>query len=216
MALGLSQYGSITGRRYPKHYTERINAQTPYLPQYIAAKERKELAKRDLEMRQRHFEQGQALQRDALEERKKRERQAMGLSAGKLGLNVAMNAEDTTVGDIMPKIGLGKSTGTTATESFNPSTPGVFTTGQIKQKSDSLTGGARDLFAGLQIGDIISSGLVGFGASRLIDKDASSLKKFGMGAGAGAAMNLISGLSEGNSIYDAVVGGIFGGLGGLF
>ena len=110
----------------------------------------------------------------------------MGLEAGKLGVNIAQNYGNKTVGRF--------------TESIGESIGNV-----------GFGAGMSPMVSNLSLGSFVGGGLAGYGAAQLMPKKSKKGYKVAMGAGTGA---IIGGLSGGYG--GAIAGGIGGAFGGLF
>ncbi|MFQ5769719.1 MAG: hypothetical protein ACE5HX_04230 [bacterium] len=169
--------------------------------------ERKQIEKAEQFQRQQ-FD----LQRQNLAQAKKAEKKRMGIAAGELGVNLMLNAPDTSALDIglkIPKLRgalLGSSPATST--QIDPSGAKQYTLG----KGSNAHNLSRGLLGGATLGTTLGAGLAGFGVSRFVDED-KKLLKAGLGAGVGA---LTGGFTGGGDLYSAAIGGLFGGLGGLF
>lgn len=88
---------------------------------------------------------------------------------------------------------------------------GNTTLGQVPYLN-KLTGTGSTGLAGIRTGDIVGSGLAGFGASQLLGGK-SKLKKGLVGAGAGGLLSMLSG---GNMMAGATSGGLGSIMGSMF
>ena len=193
-----SQLQSVTrDRRLRVDQDAQLQARMQMLPQIMANQ-----ASRRIEKKQdAQFERTLALRQDEFSLQKKRtklqERQDqanMGLSAATFGTNFAFgDAGKTTVSEMFggakKMVGLGKG-GTT---------------------------GMPGLIGGITAGQILGSGLTGYGVSKMVG--GSKVKKAGYGALAGGLMGLLSGGANKGLSGAATkfgMGAVLGGLGGLF
>jgi hypothetical protein len=149
----------------------------------MAQKKANEQRAQDVAFRNKQFQQSAQQQKDTLALQNKAQRMSAGVSAANLGMGVAnlQNAQGAT--------------------------------GAMSKTLGSLPGGSMfgSSMGDFTLGQGISSGLAGFGASMFAGDN--KLKKLGFGAGAGALMGLMGG-SGGFS--GGLGGAVFGGLGSLF
>ena len=195
-----TQMGSVSRNKRKLDQIAILNARQGLLPQMLMNQQRSEDLARANEMKNiqiAQFDQQFAQDQERMDFEKKSYRQqknaaergariGMGLEAGKLGLTVAQNYGDKTVGGFAGSIG--QSIGDT-----------------------SFGSGMNPMVSNLSLGSFVGGGLAGYGAAQLMPKKSKKGYKVAAGIGAGA---LLGGLSGG--IGGAISGGIGGGFGGLF
>ena len=210
--MALSQMQAVTGRKFKPNYVDAINVQGQYLPSIYARKEDQAyrdkmhgLEEKNLAQREKELETMEALELEKLEQMKKQAKRANIMGVANLGLQAGLGIygdkimkPSPTVADTTPVMG------------------GEATTPDIAPSPTSWTGKATDWD---KWGGAASSwepwagGVAGGLAANIFGKDAGTTKKLAIGAGAGA---LTSVLTSGADIYKSIVGGVLGGLGGLF
>ena len=190
-----SQLGAVTGMKPPRE-SAGLNARLRYLPGIMAQKKAGEQRAEDVAFRTKQFafdtksqKQLQQHQKDALALENKAQRMSAGVSAANLGMGVANLQSSQGAGG-----GLSKSIS---------QIPGASRLGSMF--------GSGGPIGSFTLGQGLSSGLAGFGAS-MFGGD-SKLKKLGLGAGAGALMGLMGGAG---GLTGGLGGAVFGGLGSLF
>lgn len=231
MALG-QQY-AIGGRKVRPNYTEVINAQTAYLPALYKQKAEDEyntsvlgLREKELGLQERSIEQQEQelatmeqLEREALEQQKKQARQANLLAGGNLALKAGLGlygdklAKPTTS---PPTTDTGSAALGVGAGSADPATGTGLVKSGMQGMSSSWTGKATDW--GKWGGALTSfepwaGGTAGGLAANILGKDEGRTKKALIGGGVGAA---VSALASGGDVYKSIIGGVLGGLGGLF
>jgi len=214
-----TQFSAVTGgrrRRIP--YIERINAQTPQLAQMIQAQKANQRADREFAFRE-----------DMAEDAREKEKLAMMLGVGNIGLQGYMGYKKNQA---IEKLLTPEVTKEVATPALSPvgyggpgGEPGVggistptgegATPGLFSKVGESLTSGSPWL-----------GGLAGTIGSKALVKGDNKFKKAAVGAGIGGATSWVAsgGLQKlltgggfgGGDPYDTVLGSIFGGAGGLF
>jgi len=183
-----SQLGAVTGMKPPRE-SAGLNARLRYLPGIMAQKKLKEQRSEDLAFREKQFSQSAQQAKDTLALENKAQRMSAGVSAANLGMGVANLQSSQGAGG-----GLSKSIS---------QIPGASRLGSMF--------GSGGPIGSFTLGQGLSSGLAGFGAS-MFGGD-SKLKKLGLGAGAGALMGLMGGAGGPTG---GLGGAVFGGLGSLF
>jgi len=193
-----TQMGSTTRNKRKLDQIAILNARQGLLPQMLMNQQRSEDLARANEMKNiqiAQFDQQYAQDQERMDFEKKSYRQqknasergariGMGLEAGKLGVNIAQNYGDKTVGGFVSSIG---SMG---------SNPG-------------LGSGMSPMLSNLSLGSAVGGGLAGFGVSQLMGKKKKGYK-MAAGVGAGALMGMLSG-GAGGAISGGL-GGAFGSL----
>jgi len=175
----------------------QLQSRMRFLPQIMQQKADKAIeAKRDAQ-----FERRIGLEQDRFALQKKRQKYqtrqdevGLGLEAAKFGTNLAFSP--------MGKENLGQTLGINK---------GIFGGG------DTTTGQKPGTVGGLKFGSMLSSGLTGFGVGRMVG--GSKKKRAMFGAVGGGLMGLLSGGKSsgyGQAGLKAGIGGLLGGLGGLF
>jgi len=175
-----------------RNQTAELNARMQYLPNMIAAKNRKADISRQESMnkaQKAQWDRNYNLQRKQNKFATKQSKMGMGLEMGKLGLNIMSNYGSNKLNPSRGSLGslFGGSTG------FGKS-----------------GGGAGGLVSKLNLGNMIGGGLAGYGVSQMVG--GSKGKKAGLGALAGGALGFLGG----GGLSGAISGGLGGGLGGLF
>ena len=166
-----------------------LNARLRHLPTMMAQQQARQQRAQDLKFRKQQFEQSAQQSKDTLAMQEKAQRFGAGVSAVNLGMGVNRMAQ---------------------------SNPGSF---MNKGINDAVAGpGLGSSFGGIgnfNLGQGLTSGLVGFGASSMFGggNKGGKGKKALIGAGAGALTGLLSG---GEGFGGALGGALFGGLGGMF
>lgn len=191
-----SQLRKVTGnRRLTSDPRAILAAKISRLPQKMAQKQQSEIIKRDTAFQNKQI----ALQKKGATQRKREQEAAMGLEAGKLGVNLGMSdLGKKTVGDLTGGVkSLGRKVGIGSDK-----TPGI--------KPTTATGPISNF----NVGGAISSGLTGYGVGKMVGGK-NKVKKSAYGAGAGALMGLLS-ANKGGGMSGMLGGGLLGGLGGYF
>jgi len=192
--------GSVSRNKRKLDQIAVLNARQGLLPQMLMNQQRADDLARANEMKNiqiAQFDQQFAQDQERMDFEKKSYRQqknamerasriGMGLEAGKLGVNIAQNYGDKTVGGFAGSIG----------QSIGD--PGF---GQ----------GMNPMISNLSLGSFVGGGLAGYGAAQLMPKKSKKGYKVAVGAGTGAILGGLSGGWGG-----AISGGIGGGFGGLF
>jgi len=194
-----TQVGATTANKRPRNQIAELNARQALLPTMLYNKQRADdIARQEDQFSRQHALAQQTFASDKSNAEKAREtterasRMGMGLSAAKLGTNISLNHGDKTVGSVIQ-----------GTKNMWNGTPGLPT--------PASSGGVGGFFNSLNIGSMFGGGLAGFGATQLLGKNSSKIKKGLVGAGIGAGMGLLSG-----GIGGATSGGFGGLLGSLF
>lgn len=192
--------GSVSRNRRKLDQIAILNARQSLLPQMLMNQQRSEDLARANEMKNiqiAQFDQQYAQDQERMDFEKKSYRQqknaadrsariGMGLEAGKLGLTVAQNYGDKTVGGFAGSIG--------------------------QSIGDAGFGsGMNPMISNLSLGSFVGGGLAGYGAAQLMPKKAKKGYKVALGAGTGAIMGGLSG-----GLGGAISGGLGGAFGGLF
>jgi hypothetical protein len=187
-----SQLRKVTGnRRLTSDPRAILQAKIANLPRRMQQQQQREIIKRDTAFQGSQI----ALQKDAATQRKREQEAAMGLEAGKLGVNIGMSdLGKKTMGDMVG--GAKNISNDTMNTSLDPKSPG-------------MPAGIRDF----NVGGAISSGLTGYGVGKLVGGRKG--KKTGYGAGAGALMGMLSS-NSGQGLSGMIGGGIAGAIGGYF
>ena len=183
-----SQLKATTGMRPPRESTG-LNARLRYLPGIMAQKKSNEQRAADLKFRNRQFQQSAQQSKDSLALQNKAQRMSAGVAAANLGMGVQ---------------NLQQAQG--ASGALNKSA-GMIPGGVGKGITSMFGSGA----GGFTLGQGISSGLAGFGASQFAGDN--KFKKGIYGAAAGGLMGLMSGSG---GLAGGLGGAVFGGLGSLF
>lgn len=207
-----SQISGTTGRRQRLNQVAAINARLDYLPDIMAAKERKK-QQAETVARTKEREAIEDVRYEKAEEfRKKQERTALGLEATKLGTTL-QGSGGTTFGDVAGSLkstfggGYGGKEGAAAGQVGGPGNiPQTTTSGGDGSFFSSVKGGLTDT----TLSSAIGSGLTGYGAAQIFS-DKSERTKAGWGVLAGG----LTGLLGGGGISGMLSGGFYGGLGGL-
>lgn len=190
-----SQLRKVTGnKRLTSDPRAMLQAKISRLPQRLAQKQQSEIIKRDTAFQNKQI----ALQKKGATQRKREQEAAMGLEAGKLGVNIGMSdLGKKTVGDLTGGVkALGnKVMGREKTPGIQPTKP----TGPVNN---------------FNVGGAIASGLTGYGVGKMVGGK-NKVKKSAYGAGAGALMGLLS-ANKGGGLGGLISGGLTGGLGGYF
>ena len=226
MALG-QQY-AVSGRRVRPSYTDIINQQTGYLPAIYRQKAEEEhqqsllglrekelgLQEKGIEEQSRQFALSQQLEQEALEEQKKQARKANLLAGGNLALRTGLGL----YGEKMAKQGAPAVADTAGVASKGTEAVASGITGGASSSISptSWTGKATDWgkWGGAATSyEPWAGGMAGGLAANILGKDAGTTKKALIGGGVGAA---VSARASGGDIYKSIVGGVLGGLGGLF
>jgi len=197
-----SQYRRVTGNPATRKglAEARLQARVSRLPQVLAQKNMREVQARDARFQEKQIK----MQKKTMAQRKREQEAALGLEAGKLGLNLAMSdLGGTTIGDI------GRSA-QNAVGSAKGMLPGGTKPTPIEAPKAGYTG-----VKGINVGGALASGLTGYGAGKLVGGK-NKKKKAMYGAGAGALMGLLSGSKSGNAFGGMGAGLLAGGLGGYF
>jgi hypothetical protein len=158
--------------------------------------------------------EGLALEREGLKQKKKATKIGAGIEAGKLAFSmIGDGGKDMTISGLGSKIKGGVS-------NIFGSSKGAATAFRAKEAAGGIVGpeaSKSGMFSGagkLGIGgNMLAPGLAGFGAGALLG-DASKGKKALVGGGIGALTSLFSGGAGG--LLKGLSGGLFGALGGLF
>jgi len=187
-----SQMYGVTGQRKMKrNQGAELNARLQLLPSIIAAKQDKEQLAADTKFKNKSLRQEKNIAKKTSKFQKKQSKQAFGMEAGKLGLNLAtsdlLQDGGTQIGNIMNKF---------------KSTPAPAPNGPPAK----IQGQKQGYFSGLSIGGGLAGGLGGYGAASMYG--GGKTKKMLIGAGAGGLMGLLGG---GNGLSGAL-GGLFGGM----
>ena len=180
----------------------QLQARMRFLPQIMANKAAKKIeTKRDAQ-----FERTIGLEEQKFALQKKRNKIAdrqsevgMGLEAAKFGTNLAFSPMGTQ--------NLGQTLGVKS---------GIFGGGNT-ELAKGAPGAKPGMLGSLRLGSAVSSGLTGFGLGKIIG--GSKKKRLLAGAVGGSLMGLLAGgksSSLGQSGLKAGIGGLLGGLGGLF
>lgn len=188
-----SQLRKVTGnKRLSSDPRAMLAAKISRLPQRMAQKQQSEIIKRDTAFQNKQI----ALQKKGATQRKREQEAAMGLEAGKLGVNLGMSdLGKKTIGDLTGDVkSLGNKVGIGSGK-----TPGIKPTGAVNN---------------FNVGGAISSGLTGYGVGKMVGGK-NKVKKSAYGAGAGALMGLLS-ANKGGGMSGMLGGGLLGGLGGYF
>lgn len=214
----MNQMYAVGGRRVQPNYVDIINQQTAYLPAIYRQRADEEyqqatlgLREKEIAEQQRQFEISQELEREALEEQKKQAKRANIMGIANLGLKTGLGL----AGEKMAKAGAPAVAETVAKEAI-PKVADTVVSRVTGGNVHGLTGKATDWG---KWGSAVTSwepwagGTAGGLAANILGKDEGRTKKALIGAGTGAA---VSALVTGGDIYKSVVGGILGGLGGLF
>ena len=195
-----TQMGSTTRNKRKLDQIAILNARQSLLPQMLMNQQRSEDLSRANEMKNiqiAQFDQQFELDQDRVDFEKKSYRQqknasergariGMGLEAGKLGVNIAQNYGNKTVGGFADSIG-------------------------NLTNTQGLGSGMSPMLSNLSLGSAVGGGLAGFGVSQLMGKKKKKGYKMAAGAGAGALMGYLSGGTGG-----AISGGLGGAFGSLF
>jgi hypothetical protein len=218
-----SQLYATTGRRTRPRYVDIINQQAPMLPALYQQKANQKLEEKSLSLEEANMERNAALQREALDEEKRQAEEAkkqarianmlgvtgLGVKTG-LGIYGAMDAsKPTDTAGIIEKA-------TPAAKATDVGNVSEFTGTQAGAAPSFLSmegaGSPSNWMGALSSGSTWGAGGIGTLASKLLTKkDDSTLKKVGIGAGAGALAGTIF---SGADPYQSVLSGILGGLGG--
>lgn len=218
-----SQLVATSGnKRLRRNQIAELEAKMGSLKNIQSNKLKREMHEDTMALKEREFQQNKKMQKKSLAFQEEASRREMGVSALKFGANVAMSGNHSTIGEIganikggLQNLGLMKGGGAVASASsggaistgslrHSPRKASGFGTGQTA--TPTATGGS--FFGNIQPGNILGSGLAGFGASRLVKGKG---KRMLLGAGVSGLMSLFGGGSLGT------VGGsaLFGGLSGL-
>jgi hypothetical protein len=178
------------------------------------------LREKELGLKEQELATYEQLEREALEQQKKQARQANLLAGGNLALRTGLGlygdkmAKDTTpavdaVSGASPKVSAGMTSGVSGmTSGASGGTTGISPASWTGKATDwGKWGGALTGF------ESWAGGTAGGLAANILGKDEGRTKKALIGGGVGAA---VSALASGGDIYKSIVGGVLGGLGGLF
>jgi hypothetical protein len=199
-----SQYRRVTGNPSVRSglANAKLQSRINNLPQMLANRQQKQLINRDTAFQNKQI----AMQRRGEKQRKREQESAMGLEAAKLGLNIGMSdMGGTTLGDI-----------TTGAKNAYTGAGNLFRKNKKPMATNlNATGGPKSGWKNsVNVGGALSSGLTGFGVGKLVGGK-SKAKKSLYGAGAGAAMGLLS-ANKGGGMMGGLIGGLTGGIGGYF
>jgi hypothetical protein len=227
MALG-QQY-AVGGRKVRPNYTDVINTQTQYLPALYKQKSEDEyntammgLREKELGLKEQELATYEQLEREALEQQKKQARQANLLAGGNLALKTGLGLYGDKLAKGGGTVGTPQAGGTFGgagtMEGASVALGGYSQAGGASSNISpaSWTGKATDWgkWGGALTGyESWAGGAAGGLAANLFGTDEGRTKKALIGGGGGAA---VSALASGGDIYKSIVGGVLGGLGGLF
>jgi hypothetical protein len=178
--------------RLRRNQIAELNARQDRLPEIIANQQRQADLIRADEMKNLQIDQWDREHKFAKKARRAGDRASevgLGLEAGKLGLSASRNYGGTTFGQL----------GSKAKNLFS--------------STSSTPGSSPGFWGNMTPGSLVSGGLAGFGASKIMGGK-NKFKKAGMGLAAGSILGLLSGGS--NPFSGAASGGIGGLIGGLF
>ena len=189
-----SQLRKVTGnRRLARDPRAGLQAKISNLPNRLQQRQQAEVIARDTKFQGKQI----ALQKKGMTQRKREQEAAMGLEAGKLGVNLAMSdIGKKTVGNMF---GGAKDLASKATG------------GWVKP---AATNTKPNMVRDINLGGAISSGLTGYGVGKLVGGK-NKKKKSLYGMGAGALMGLMSS-GQGKGLSGMITGGLSGGMGGYF
>lgn len=190
-----SQLRKVTGnRRLASDPRAMLQAKISNLPNRLQQRQQAEVIKRDTAFQGKQI----ALQKKSMTQRRREQEAAMGLEAGKLGVNLAMSdIGKKTVGSLFGS----------AKNMASKVIPGVDPVSKVEQNKPGMV---RDI----NLGGAISSGLTGYGVGKLVGGK-NKAKKSLYGMGAGALMGLMS-AGQGKGLSGMITGGLSGGAGGYF
>jgi hypothetical protein len=206
------------GRKLKRNQIAELEAKMSSLGDIQAMKVKKQMHESEMDLRNKQFAQDVKHKKKTLAFQRETEMKEMGVSAAKTGFGLVTGGGGPTLGQIgssikggLSKIGLHiDAEGPT---SSSPRFGGLKTAGGIiNQPGAGGIGGATPsgFFSGLKPGQLLGSGLAGFGASRFVKGRG---KRMLLGAGVGGLMSLFGG--GGFDLGGALGGALFGGLGGL-
>ena len=252
----ITQASAVTGgrkRRIP--YVERINAQTPQLASMIQAQRESERAdeglgiQRDqLALNEEMFGYNKAnterewgMREDAADDAEDKDKLAMMLGLGNLGVQGYMGHKRNTAIESLLTPEVSKATAAPALSKVTPNTPGVMSSGQVPSGSGIMTtpsaktpgffskAGLSNVpgwKSSLTSGSTWLGGMAGTVGANALYKGDNKVKKAAIGAGVGGAVSwaasgglqklLSGGGAGGGNPYDTVLGSVLGGIGGLF
>jgi len=193
-----SQMFGITGaRNLKRNQGAELNARLGLLPGILQAEQAREQMEREDKFRNRQLKQSKKQDKQSRQFQKQQNRQAFGLEAAKMGVNLSTSdllKGGPTIGNMVNK--------------FKGTAPAP---GGPMGASATKPIGASKPFMGsnLQPGVGVSGGLAGFGVGKLADGKKG--KKMLFGAGAGALTGILGGGGL-SGIMSGGIGGLFGGL----
>jgi hypothetical protein len=213
-----SQYGAVTGKRIKNPARDMLNAQLPYLPNMVAAKQDRQMREKAQQLEEDQFAEqkrfNEAQQRMAEKKyahTKQVEKAHMGLKAGEMGMKF-LSGEGNELLRGLP--GFGKKSGGASLakwfqgdDAMKDMTNPVLRQAAQKQlgaSSPSWFSGAKNA---MNLGTTLAPGMMGFGVGSLMKK-----KPWAIGAGAG--LGALTGLMKGGG-WGSLWGGLSGGLGGF-
>ena len=228
-----SQYGAVTGRRVKNPARDMLEAQLPYLPNMVSAKQERTMREKAQKLQEDQFAEQQRFnqkQQDLAEKQyghqRRVEKAHMGLKAGEMGMKF-LSGEGSDLLKGLPFFGRGKGGESSKFSKmfFADDAPKFDASADHKMLSQAgitnpaLRKGATGFGAtqpwysgafnkkGFNIGTTLAPGMMGFGVGSLMKK-----KPWAIGAGAG--LGALTGLMKGGG-WGSLWGGLSGGLGGL-
>jgi len=186
------------GSRFRRNQVAEMQAKLALLPGIIQAQNQKRAEARAMQearFQRRLAKKQNKLQKQQIQFGEKRDKAALGIQAGTLGLNLLTS-------------GIGSKT----LSSLNP-----FSKSESTSSTGSGVSSKGGLLNNLTLGNTVGSGLAGYGLSRFGGKN--KLIKAGLGALGGSTVGGLSGyIGSGKSFspVGAFAGGLTGLLGGLF
>ena len=206
-----SQLVSTSGnKRLRRNQIAELEARMGSLKEIEAQKAINEMHDERMAFENKQFNQNKKMAKKTLSLQSEISKRTMGVAAANFGMNIA-TSKNATISQIGNRFGIGGGTRTT------PSSPrfgGLKTAGaQTNQPGvgSTVPGASKapgSFFGNLQPGQLLGSGLAGFGASRMVKGKG---KRMLLGAGVGGLMSLFGGAGG----YGAAGGAMFGGLAGL-
>jgi len=222
MASQMVATAGLSGRKLKRNQVSELEAKLPFLKQMQAQKLQKsmhadtmKLANKRLSMETKQAKKSHKFKKKGMALEQLTAEREMGISAAKFGTNMVLSGKGGTLSQIGNKFG-GMFGGKSASAQMRgklqggmgqPTLPGMIGGGGGTITAGTSGGGS--FFGNLSPGNLIGSGLAGFGASRFVKGKG---KRMLMGGLAGGLMSLFGG---GASAGGALGGAIFGGLGGL-
>lgn len=218
-----SQLVATSGnRRLKRNQIAELEAKMPSLKGIQERKMRERMHEDEMAFKEKDFQQKKKMQKKSLALSEESSKRQMGVAAAKFGANMVLSGKHSTIGQIgtkikggLNKLGIGGAQSATSASnkgalSFQPPGTAGRAVSTVSGSAVKPTSGGGSFFGNLQPGNILGSGLAGFGASRMVKGKG---KRMLLGAGVSGLMSLFGGGGLGSAGASALFGGLSGMLG---